>query len=73
MSALRDVQSWSPPLMAMSSSRTKRVIAGFGSLIFVGHVIDTHKLSHDRDRIWKAAIAQYGPGGVLVCSRLSKP
>ena len=26
------------------------------------HVIDTHKLSHDRDRIWKAAIAQYRAG-----------
>ncbi len=26
------------------------------------HVIDTQKLSHDRDRIWKAAIAQYRAG-----------
>ena len=26
------------------------------------HVIDTHKLSQDRDRIWKAAIAQYRAG-----------
>ena len=36
MSALRDVQSWSPPSMVMSSSRTKRVIAGFGLLMSVG-------------------------------------
>ena len=26
------------------------------------HVIDTQKLSHDRDRIWKSAIAQYRAG-----------
>ena len=26
------------------------------------HVIDTQRLSHDRDRIWKAAIAQYRAG-----------
>ena len=35
------------------------------------HVIDTQKLSLDRDRIWKAAIAQYRAGDGLFCRLLS--
>ena len=32
------------------------------------HVIDTQKLSHDRDCIWKAAIAQYRAGKRLLAA-----
>jgi predicted P-loop ATPase len=62
MNGLGGDQSWWLPSTGMSSFRDHTGDRRFW-VVDLGHrVIDTGKISKDRDRIWKAAIAQFRQG-----------